>query len=543
MARTPFLRSLLRLASQYRAARTLGLPVHAVQDLQAQAVAEGGRAFTRRQFLAGVAAGSAGLMLPGRASAATRVRPRIAIVGAGVSGLNCALTLADMGVRSTVYEASSRIGGRMFSNNNGYWAENQVTEWGGEFIDTGHVTIQNLATRFGLALDDLTAAEPAGIEETYYFDQGYYRYREVVEDFAAVYQAVVDDADAAGYPTTFDTSTPDGRHLDRMSVWDWIERRVPGGHSSNMGQLLEVAYAIEYGADTSEQSALNLVYLLSGSDPQFEIFGASDERFHVRGGNQQIPLAIADHLAGLGMPVRTHQRLAAIRQRPDGTFALTFASGGNRRETISDLVVLTLPFAVLRTVDYAGAGFDRLKRKAIEQLGRGRNGKLQYQFTRRLWNEPGVWGTSNGLSFSDLGYQNTWEPTRAQPGSSGILNNYTGGTVAGRRRAEVPFAFVGNAGVEQDATRSLHQINRVFPGLATLWNGKATSSLPHLSPFFRCSYSFWSVDQYHTIAGYEGARQGNVFFAGEHTSQDFQGFMEGAASEGARAASEMLARL
>ncbi len=543
MARTLLLRSILRLAGQYRVAAKTGLPVPAVQDRQTLAVASGQRAFTRRQFLAGVAAATAGLAISPWASAAASGQPRIAIIGAGISGLNCALTLADSGVQSTVYEASPRIGGRMFSNNAGYWADNQVTEWGGELIDTGHVTVQKLAARFDLTLDDLTAAGPAGAEDTYYFDRAYYPRPQAVRDFAPVYQAVMADSAAAGYPTTFATSTPAGLKLDRMSVWDWIQHRVPGGHFSKMGQLLEVAYAIEYGADTREQSALNLVYLLSGSDQRFEIFGASDERFHVRGGNQQIPLAMANLLAGRGMPVQTSRRLAAIRQRPDGSIALGFESGGAIREEIAELVVLTLPFAVLRTLDYSRAGFDPLKHQVIQQLGRGRNGKLQLQFSRRLWNHHGNWGTSNGQSFSDLGYQLTWEPTRGQAGNSGILNNYTGGTVADQKRAKLPFALIGNAEVRQDATRFLRQINRVFPGLPKLWNGQAASSLPHLSPFFNCSYSFWRVNQYHTIAGYEGVRQGNIFFAGEHTSQDFQGFMEGGASEGGRAAREILAQL
>ena len=34
--------------------------------------------------------------------------------------------------------------------------------------------------------------------------------------------------------------------------------------------------------------------------------------------------------------------------------------------------------------------------------------------------------------------------------------------------------------------------------------------------------------------------KGKCHFAGEHCSQDFQGFMEGGASEGARAANEIL---
>jgi monoamine oxidase len=68
---------------------------------------------------------------------------------------------------------------------------------------------------------------------------------------------------------------------------------------------------------------------------------------------------------------------------------------------------------------------------------------------------------------------------------------------------------------------------------------RAMLSLPKKSPFFRASYSFYRVGQYTTFAGYEAVRQGGVLFCGEHTSIDFQGFMEGGAAEGTRAAREL----
>ena len=151
--------------------------------------------------------------------------------------------------------------------------------------------------------------------------------------------------------------------------------------------LFRSAYTIEYGADTRDQSALNLIYLLSGSDQSFEIFGSSDERFHIRGGNQQLPLAMAKHLAGLGIPVQTARSLAAIRQSADGAYRLSFESEASSKEVVADLVVLTLPFAVLRKIDYHGAGFDALKHTAIHELGRGHNGKLQRSEERRVGKE------------------------------------------------------------------------------------------------------------------------------------------------------------
>jgi monoamine oxidase len=48
------------------------------------------------------------------------------------------------------------------------------------------------------------------------------------------------------------------------------------------------------------------------------------------------------------------------------------------------------------------------------------------------------------------------------------------------------------------------------------------------------------VGQYTQFSGYEGVRQGNTHFAGEHCSTNFQGFMEGGAEEGDRAAKEIL---
>ena len=59
-------------------------------------------------------------------------------------------------------------------------------------------------------------------------------------------------------------------------------------------------------------------------------------------------------------------------------------------------------------------------------------------------------------------------------------------------------------------------------------------------PYLLGSYSCWRVGQYTQFAGYEGVRQGPIHFAGEHRSLEFQGYMEGAAREGARAAREII---
>jgi monoamine oxidase len=195
-----------------------------------------------------------------------------------------------------------------------------------------------------------------------------------------------------------------------------------------------------------------------------------------------------------------------------------------------------LPFSILRNLNYRNAGFNSLKVTAIEQLGYGTNAKLHLQFSERLWNQPGPWGLSNGSSYSDMGYQNTWDVTRAQAGETGILVDYTGGSIGA--------SFNGNTSktsiVQSYALQFLSQLEPVFPGIARLWNGRATLDTPALNPYLLGSYSYWKKGQYTTFAGVERERSGRCHFAGEHCSINFQGFMEGGAQEGARAASEIL---
>jgi monoamine oxidase len=367
-------------------------------------------------------------------------------------------------------------------------------------------------------------------------------------DFNPVWNNVKKDVNAASYPTLYNLSTPGGVALDHMSIYDWIESRVPGGHRSSMGQLLDVAYNIEYGAVTTDQSSLNLVYLLGFSSVpgNFSIFGASDERYHLVGGNERLPKAVAAALPAGSIQLNT--ALTGIVRNGDGTYTLTLTNPINTFTTVADRVVLAIPFSVLRTIltggaAYRAAGFDSLKQTAITQLGYGQNAKLHLQFNNRLWNQSGPWGIGNGSTNSDTGYQNTWDVSRGQDGSTGILVDYTGGGV--------PLASFGGDPsdpkvVARFAKTFLNQIEPVFPGITKQWNGRATLDVPLTDPLLLGSYSYWKVGQYTQFSGYEKARQpdpltGKCHFAGEHCSQDFQGFMEGGASEGARAAGEIVA--
>jgi len=523
-------------------------PMQAIQDAAAHVAAQHEvERSTRREFLK--TAGAAGLGLTVLGGLAPPVRaatdiPRIAIVGAGLAGLTCAYRFSQTKqARNAVvelYDANpSRLGGRCWSGRAG-GAENpfgaQVFERGGELIDQSHTAIRHLAGELGLTLDNLLRATAKGTAMWGYFDGGLYSYEEMTDDIKKIWQQLHKDVSAAGYPTLHDSSTERGRELDRMSIVDWIELYVPGGLSSRLGQLLDVAYTIEYGGEASEQSSLNLLYLLAfAGQGQLRILGRSDERYHVRGGNDQIVQGMAERLAGRAAFNLDHE-LVAISQTAAGRYELTFHTGSGSKTVMADKVVLAIPFSILRAnVDYANAGFEPLKDTAIRELGMGTNTKLHVQYRERFWSAVG----SSGDTFGDTGYQNTWEVTRGQPGREGILVDYTGGTIG---------ESIGSGTPEEQAERfhlALAPLYAELAGLdpAAFWNGRVQREYWPTNPYSLGSYSFWKVGQYIKFAGIERKRQGDCHFCGEHTSVDFQGYLNGAVESGERVAAELVADL
>ncbi|NRD79817.1 FAD-dependent oxidoreductase [Bacillus sp. BRMEA1] len=456
-----------------------------------------------------------------------KIVQRVAIIGAGLAGLTCAYRLKQGGIIATIYEASERVGGRCWTRRD-YFNEGQIVERGGELMDTCHIEIQELAKELGLELDHVTAAEPPGTKPCYFFDGAGYSIKEVTNDFLKIYPKLQKDLKEVGETTLYYSFTKRGYELDHMSIVDYINEIVPGGIQSRFGKLLELAYTIEYGADASKQSALNLLYLLGFAQREhFQIYGDSDECFHIKGGNDLLPNRLAKKLNG---QIRFNSQLKKIAFDDQKEIRLVFQNDEQEWEVIADKVILALPISILRTIDYKDASFRPLKKIAIEELGMGVNTKLHVQFVSRFWNELG----NNGETFSDTGYQQTFESSRAQPGRSGILVNYTGGDTAAKQVAQT------NDSLAETVKIFLDKLNPVLPGCKSKWNGLATLNHWLSNQWSKGAYSYWKVGQHTKFAGILGEREGNIFFAGEHTSIKYPGYLNGAVETGERAAQEIL---
>ena len=480
----------------------------------------------RRELLRrGIALATGGTMLPTLAHAAT-AKPTVAIVGAGLAGLSAAWQLSTKGVAATVYEASPRVGGRCLTERNAFEA-GQIAERGGELIDTAHDDIIDLALTLGLTLDDLHAATPKGTHGSYVIGGRIYSEAQAAADFAKLWPALARDARALGDDLpTFARFTAAGQRFDRMSAREWLATRVPGGLDALLARLLANAYVEELGAELDEISAVTVIDLLRES-PQDRVspYEESDQRYHVRGGNDLVVQRLAEALPDR---VHTGTRLVALARRPDGRYRLTLARNEARLDVDADHVVLAIPFTLLRDVDLANAGFRARKLRAIRELGMGRNTKLQLQFSDRAWNAQ----RGNGETRVEAAYHVSWEVTRGQPGAPGILNFYSGGATAVK---------AGDGAPEERARDALAQLEAIHAGIGARWNGRVIRNPWDRYPWSRGSYSLLRPGQYTAFHGIEHLPEGRVRFSGEQSSAEWYGYLNGAVESGLRAAREVLA--
>jgi monoamine oxidase len=131
---------------------------------------------------------------------------------------------------------------------------------------------------------------------------------------------------------------------------------------------------------------------------------------------------------------------------------------------------------------------------------------------------------------TDLPVQQTWDTTIGQDGAHGIMTNFLGGEQG---------VASGEGTAEEWATGVLPDLEQIWPGMDAAWTGKAVRMHWPTVPTMKGSYACYKPGQW-AFYGVEGQREGNLHFCGEHTSLDFQGYMEGGAETGALVAAEIL---
>ncbi len=209
-----------------------------------------------------------------------------------------------------------------------------------------------------------------------------------------------------------------------------------------------------------QQSALNVISVLAvDKRSRFNLYSTeSDQRFHVRGGNDQIATLLA---RSLGDNMRTAAPLVAITSLPDGKVRLSFKRDSGVGDAVYDRVILALPFSVMRVARGLQAG----RVPPAEEPGDRQRCRWaprpssSSSSTRRAWTDAGCNGEMRVPSQT---FQTTWEVSRAQPGTRGILNFFSGGTRA---------INAGKTDSVALASMVMGDAAPITPGLSEIWTG------------------------------------------------------------------------
>jgi monoamine oxidase len=444
--------------------------------------------------------------------------------------LVCAYRLRQRSVAVQLYEATERTGGRVLTDRKTFGS--LFAEFGGELIDTGHKRIQGLCKIFDLELDDLLGGNPKLPKDVFFFRDRSIPEEELVKELIPSARAMQSELNDLG-PLDLPSQNKKLRTLEEKyaTAAEWLKVKKIDGLAVD---VLRSAFTSELGLDLEDLAWLPMIQMFQVNEEQrrLMLYGESDERYRIRGGNDKLTRNLQENLVDT---LSFGHRLVRLR-RSGERFQCTFQRGASSSlEVLADFVVLALPFSVLRSerrlveLD-ASLGLSPLKRRCIDELAYGTNAKLMIGFKKRSWNMEGY----SGSIFTDLDFQSTWDTSRAQPGKGGIITSFRGGK-AGER-----------LGKGQDTKQKmLDQLKRAIPKIS--WNAEENQILladwPHARHGVFGSYATYGPRQPGILGGLEAEPAGNLLFAGEHTSTNFQGYMEGAVESGERAANEILARL
>ncbi|MDJ0520430.1 MAG: FAD-dependent oxidoreductase [Trichodesmium sp. MO_231.B1] len=525
MGKSSLMRMLRRAYGIARMSKKTGIPRDELLGIITEARSRNFRT-TRRRLLQG-GLGFAGAMatsnfFKGGQRVMAQTTP-ILIVGAGIAGLTAAYRLTQAGVPVDVIEARNRVGGRIKTMDKvaGTFLS---ADLGGEYIDSDHSVIRGLAAELGLTEVDLFANQEGLVGTGYFFEGRFIPESELIADFAPVAERINADLEAIDAFEDYTTPFPEVVELDNLSITEYLES-IPT--TPVMRQIIRTTYNIFYGRDAEEQSSLNLIYVISTDEGVFEPFGASDERYVIPGGSTQIINQLASFVEG---SIETGTILESINSLPDGRYQVGLRSGESSFERTYERILITLPFSVLRQVQI-NVDLPPVKRLAIDTMGYGTNSKLITAYRDRIWRN---FGFSSDV-YSDLGFQDIEEAglSRAAltPGAA-LLTNYSGGNQG---------VVIGSSTAEIQAQQQLPQYELVYPGITnTAIPGNAVRAYWPGDIYSLGSYSCYLPGQWTQMYGVEGERVGNLFFAGEHTSLDYQGYMEGSCETGEIAAMEIL---
>ncbi len=472
-------------------------------------------------------AGAAGaVLLSGGAMARVVLREskqRVVVVGGGFAGLCCAYELMAAGHEVTVLEASSRVGGRVFSFGGACgaeWIKDRTIEGGGELIGSNHPLWNHYAEKFELQMLDVGADGDA--EEPMIVDGKVLNSEEIEYVGDQVEETLpLMNADARSVDSDVPWTHAKAKVWDAKSLAQWM-REMDVGEMTR--KAMDATTAATNGVPCDRASYLGMLTAVKGGG--VEKYWLESEVYRCKGGNQQLAMKFT---AVLGDRVKTNAAVQAIAVREKDVL-VTFGSerGGTLRELECDQVVLAVPARMWGKLKLTPA----LPEVLAGGVQVGVNVKHFSHVSRRFWRDKNL----SQYGETDEIVSSTWDGTDGQDVGALVdvpacLIGFSGSDAAEKAR--------GLQGEERDkAYAALYE--RLYPGYAKHVVATRFMDWPGFT-HIGGGYSFPAPGQV-TTAGpvLVKAHAGRVHFAGEHACYKFVGYMEGALQSGSSVAKRIV---
>ncbi|MBX2993250.1 MAG: FAD-dependent oxidoreductase [Bdellovibrionaceae bacterium] len=490
-------------------------------------------AYSRRDFLkTGAVVGGALALTPLEALAkiekdARKLQP-VAIVGMGAAGLMAAYELQKAGIPFQMFEASSRVGGRIFTDDRTFADQGQFCELGAELVNSDHETLHALAKELGLTLEDFAPGDKDLVTDLYVYEGIRYSSNEIKAAGLPLVKAVRADFKrifGKAEPEVITATSPfrfNAQKYDEMSLAQYLDGQT--SLPAWFRELMKIGYETESGVPADKQSVLTLFSMFMGFEGDWSTYGTSDETCRIKGGSSRLIEAVHKKIK---TAINFKHQLIKVAEK-NGKIDLTFQTSDEQKKLSFQQVLITVPLPVLRKID--GFSDQSLKlpsnvHKAIQELQYGFNSKTMLGFSQRVWRKSKKFDPCNGAVLSDLYTSVLWESSRLQKEPAGILTAYSGS----QKAFDVSLSKVSTI---------LSDIQTLFPGTKEAFNQKSAQFNWPKYPWALGSYSSPAPGQYTTLNGllHKPFLGRKLYFAGEHVSLNFSSYMEGGLETGARAA-------
>jgi monoamine oxidase len=430
----------------------------------------------------------------------------VLVAGAGLAGLAAARDLISRGATVTVIDVRDRIGGRVWTIRDGF-SEGQHAEAGGDFIDEEQHEIRQLATELGLRLTRILKggfgyARPDQTGKT----------KIVARNAMHGWERLAHELHAVSRPYLLAErrwDSPIASEIARRSVAAYLDQVKADTDLRATAAGLRGFFL----ADPEELSLIALVDQFSEEAP------APGALYRIEGGNDRLTAALAEPL---GERLLLNTDVVALSHR--GKVVRVSVKNNRALAQINcDYAILTLPATLLRRMPITPA-LPAQQHEAIVRLKYGRATKTLLQFSKRFWRAPG-----RPRAFgSPLPLGAVWDGNEEQRGRSGILSLLAGGGASDATQALV--AKTGMPGLARELDWLGAEHAQLIASRQTVWDA---------DPWSRGGYAYFDPTFDPALRPWLARPFGRLFFAGEHTSIKWQGYMNGAVESGRRAAQEI----